>query len=181
MIFIIPILWLAFVSYWIASSGWSKKNAYVSGDWVYRLFRMTRILPIIAVLQIWLLATDRQHANESNLVLGIIICVAGMSLAILSRRHLGKNWNFAPAIKEDQELITTGPYSIIRHPMYTGMLAAMFGAALVYGWLWLAAAVLFSITFTHKLKAEQKLMHTQFGEKYSAYMHRTKALIPFIW
>jgi protein-S-isoprenylcysteine O-methyltransferase Ste14 len=82
--------------------------------------------------------------------------------------------------KENPELVTSGPYAYVRHPIYTGMLIAMLGSAIGESAFWLIPLILFGLYFVHSARIEEKLMIEQFPEQYSRYMQRTKMLFPFI-
>lgn len=115
--------------------------------------------------------------------LGVLLCAAGLALAIWARSILGRNWSGFVVIKEDHELIQSGPYKVVRHPLYTGLILALIGtdlallptergAALVLVWL---------IAFYIKARAEERILIQEFGEQYSRYKKRvTAALIPFL-
>jgi len=109
------------------------------------------------------------------------LTAAGLLMAAWARRYLGTNWSSTVTIKEGHELVTAGPYAIVRHPIYTGLILAFVGAALAIGeWRAVLAAVLGVIAFWRKLSLEERWMREQFGERYQAYSRRVPALIPFI-
>jgi protein-S-isoprenylcysteine O-methyltransferase Ste14 len=84
-------------------------------------------------------------------------------------------------LKEGHELIISGPYARVRHPIYTGLLLAFIGSAMAIGeWRAVLAFALASLAFWRKLRLEERLMHEQFGENYQAYCQRVPALIPFV-
>ena len=105
----------------------------------------------------------------------------GITLAIWARRHLGRNWGMPMSLKEEPELVTSGPYKYIRNPIYSGMLLALLGTGLVLGLPWLVAFVACSIYFIYSSKVEEKIMAEQFPQTYPEYKKRTKMLIPFVW
>jgi protein-S-isoprenylcysteine O-methyltransferase Ste14 len=86
-----------------------------------------------------------------------------------------------PSVQENHELVTSGPYHFVRHPIYTGMLVALFGSALVGGTLWLLYFVAVCAMFVWRVGVEEKFMTETFPQKYPEYKKRTKALIPFMW
>ena len=84
-------------------------------------------------------------------------------------------------VKEGHELITSGPYALVRHPIYTGLLLAIVGCALARGeWRGLLAIALVFVVLWRKLKLEEKWMRVQFGESYETYSRKVPALVPFI-
>lgn len=85
------------------------------------------------------------------------------------------------SLKQGHELVTTGPYRVIRHPIYSGILTAMLGSGLVAGGFWLVLFVIAAAFFIFSAKTEEGLMTPQFPETYPEYKKSTHALIPFVW
>jgi protein-S-isoprenylcysteine O-methyltransferase Ste14 len=112
---------------------------------------------------------------------GVLLCAGGMALLVWARQRLGRNWSQTVSAKEDHELVTSGPYALVRHPMYTGGLIACFGSAIVVGGPFIFLLVILGALFLWRVGAEDKLMEQQFPNEYPDYKKRTKALIPFIW
>lgn len=85
-------------------------------------------------------------------------------------------------MKEGHELVTTGPYAILRHPIYSGLLLALVGSAIAVGeWRAVLAVALALLYFVPKLRLEERWMRQEFGEAYRVYCERTRALVPFVW
>lgn len=82
--------------------------------------------------------------------------------------------------KQDPELVTTGPYQYIRHPIYTGILLGTLGSAIDVSTYWLIVFIIFAFYFIYSAVVEEKLMMKQFPQVYPAYKKKTKMLIPFI-
>jgi protein-S-isoprenylcysteine O-methyltransferase len=114
-------------------------------------------------------------------IIGLILCATGMVILVLGRRYLGRNWSQTVAVKKDHELVTTGPYRYIRHPMYAGGLLASIGSAIVAGGAWIFLLVILGSLFLWRVGAEDRLMAKQFPNEFPDYQKRTKALIPFVW
>ena len=113
---------------------------------------------------------------------GIGLTLAGLLFACWARIFIGRNWSSAVTVKQNHELIRTGPYGIVRHPIYTGLLLAMLGTAIVISEVrGLIALALATISFWLKLQVEEQFMTGQFGAEYTAYKRDVKALVPFIW
>lgn len=119
--------------------------------------------------------------NPGLSTIGIFLCVAGMAFLVWARQSLGKNWSQTVAAKVGHELVTTGPYRYVRHPMYAGGLLASLGSALVRGGAWVFLLVILGSLFLWRVGAEDKLMARQFPNEFPAYKKRRKALIPFLW
>jgi len=91
------------------------------------------------------------------------------------------NWSQAVTLKEDHELITSGPYALVRHPIYTGLLIAFAGSAIARGeWRGLLAVALVFVALWRKLKLEERWMRSHFGEAYETYSRRVSALLPYV-
>jgi protein-S-isoprenylcysteine O-methyltransferase Ste14 len=114
---------------------------------------------------------------------GLVVDLVGVGFAIWARLALGTNWSgMIMTLKQGHELVQTGPYAIVRHPIYAGMLLAMAGTALTIGtlggYLGLAAGV---VALMIRVSIEENLMSDQFRETHTAYRRRTKKLIPLVW
>jgi len=119
--------------------------------------------------------------NPIASVVGVILCVGGTVLLVWARQKLDRNWSQTVSAKEGHELVTSGPYRCIRHPMYAGGLVAAIGSAIVCGGAWIFLLILLSALFLWRVGAEDKLMAQQFPNEYPEYRRRTKKLIPFVW
>ncbi len=114
-------------------------------------------------------------------LLGLAVAIAGFAFAIWARVHLGSNWSGRVTIKQNHTLIQSGPYGYVRHPIYTGLIAAILGTALVFGeWRDLFALALAVASSWYKLGLEEKWMAETFGPAYADYRGRVAALIPFL-
>ena len=122
-----------------------------------------------------LTATVGSHA------LGVILVATGLGFAAWARVHLGRNWSGVVTLKGGHELITSGPYALMRHPIYTGLLTMFVATVIVLGHVAGIIGMPFVFaSFWIKLRYEEKLMLKQFPEHYAAYQKRVKRIIPFI-
>ena len=186
---VIIVAWAAFILYWIFSAFGVKKDITAGNPWVRWGFLRLVIAIALAIIISQNLLGIRHIAGDGlifwhnpalNLV-GAIFTAAGVAFAIWARWHLGRNWSPHPAIKEHHELVTSGPYRFVRHPIYTGMLLAALGSAFAIGWPWVIVFIIVSIVFVWRIHTEERFMMQLFPDQYPAYRARTKALIPFIW
>ena len=115
-------------------------------------------------------------------VSGCLIAVAGAALVYRSRAELGPAWSFVPKANHGTGLVTTGPYRLVRPPIYLGLALFAMGAALAFGNWPALLIVLFGIvpTFAWRARAEEKLLSRTFGECYVIYRQRTKLIIPHL-
>lgn len=174
--------WLAFLGYWLLSAFTVKATAErqsFSSSLSYRI-------PLL--IGGYLLAAFRhphlsQPVTPHTLVtawVGAAVCVAGLGVAIWSRWKLGGNWSSDVRYKEGHELVQTGPYRFVRHPIYSGILLMCLGPAIQFGLLhyWLGVLVI-GLGLWIKLQQEETVMLRHFPE-YAGYRQRVKALVPFV-
>lgn len=110
---------------------------------------------------------------------GIAVTAAGLLFSIWARAHLGRNWSGTVTVKVGHELIRSGPYRWVRHPIYSGMILAMLGTAINRGQLrGVIAVILLWLGFTIKSRIEERMMTTTFGPEYEEYHRSTGAIIP---
>jgi isoprenylcysteine carboxyl methyltransferase (ICMT) family protein YpbQ len=178
---IIAGLWLLFVLYWGIAAVGIKRSAG-GPRWIG--LRIALILLIIALLQFRalrrVLAEAQRLVGNSHVlgVIGVALCLLGFALAFSARYHLGRNWGPPMSRKEQPELITSGPYAFIRHPIYAGLILAMLGSAIAVSLLWVLLLVLAGAYFIYSARREEALMARLFPEQYPAYRARTGMLMP---
>jgi protein-S-isoprenylcysteine O-methyltransferase Ste14 len=114
-------------------------------------------------------------------IAGLAVTAAGITFAVWARLHLGKNWSAQPAVREHHTLIRTGPYAIVRHPIYTGILTGILGTAIASGtaFAFITLGVVIIVLIV-KLRIEEQFMIGEFGEEYERYRHEVKALVPWV-
>jgi protein-S-isoprenylcysteine O-methyltransferase len=113
---------------------------------------------------------------------GVALTAAGIALAIWARFLLGRNWSATVTVKQGHTLVRKGPYAIVRHPIYSGLILAALGTALAFGAAagFLASPIL-AIGWRLKSRREEQFMRAEFGADYLQYSSRVKALIPYLW
>jgi protein-S-isoprenylcysteine O-methyltransferase Ste14 len=130
---ILTIAWLLFVAYWWISAMGVKKNVRRRSLRREVGIRILALAVIVALVRFpgsrAFLARASPAVNSTQAGAGLILCLAGFALAVWARLHLGRNWGMPMTFKEGHDLVTGGPYRYIRHPIYTGMLLAVFGTA----------------------------------------------------
>jgi protein-S-isoprenylcysteine O-methyltransferase Ste14 len=184
---IIAICWLILLGCWLVMAFDTKKSVR-KGSW--RTGAYVRLAVLIALVLILRFPEGRhllRHARYTFLfpgplvrAIGVAICALGVALAIWARVYLGRNWGMPRSLKENPELVTNGPYAVIRHPIYSGILAAVLGSALAESGLWLLPFVLFCAYFIYSATREEKNMTRQFPGAYPDYKKRTWMIIPFV-
>jgi protein-S-isoprenylcysteine O-methyltransferase Ste14 len=177
--------WLVFFLYW-AISALSSKVAKKSESNAERLQRMIPLAVAYSLLFYqgtsfgWL--GKRFVADTSAAaVIGVSLTAAGVAFAIWARWHLGANWSAIVSIRERHELIRSGPYRRVRHPIYTGMLLAMAGTALVLGEVrGLLASAITLFAFYSKARKEEAWLTREFGENFETHAKQTGMFLPKI-
>ena len=171
--------WAAFWLYWLVAA-FSVKRGRVLWS---RELRIRAVIVVIVILLIrvrafrgYALNTDPWRAG-----LGLVLFAAGLGFAIWARVHIGRNWGRPMTQKDEPELVTSGPYHLVRHPIYSGFLAAGVGTAVALSWTWLIAVVLAGVYFVYSATVEERYLSEQLPDTYPAYKRTTKMLVPFIF
>jgi protein-S-isoprenylcysteine O-methyltransferase Ste14 len=140
------------------------------------------ILPLVAIFTSFLSFAD-YPLHPVALAIGTVVLCLGIWLFYRSHADLGKNWSISLEIRENHQLVTSGVYRLIRHPMYTAIfLTALAQALLLSNWLAGPSCFLaFLVMFALRIGREETMMLNKFGEAYGDYMNRTKRLIPHLW
>jgi protein-S-isoprenylcysteine O-methyltransferase Ste14 len=171
--------WVAFWIYWLAMSLGVK-----TGQTSWTRFAGVRVAAVLIVLLLVRLRVFKGHSATTHDAwlegIGLAVFVLGLALAIWARVYLGRNWGMPMSQKDDPELVTTGPYSSVRHPIYSGIILAMIGTTIAVSLYWLVAVVLLGAYFLVSATVEERLMARQFPDTYPEYKRSTKMLIPFI-
>jgi protein-S-isoprenylcysteine O-methyltransferase Ste14 len=176
-------LWTLFGLYWIVSAFKLKKTKRRE-SWSQR-FRY--VLPLLAAF--CLLSRPEAHygwlgarfvpASDSAGWVGVALTAAGVAIAIWARWHLGANWSGVVTLKEGHELIRTGPYRTIRHPIYTGILLALLGTAVAVGEVrGLLALAIAWLSFYIKARREESFLTQEFGPGFAEHRRHTGMFLP---
>ena len=173
-------LWLVFFVVWLAAAIGVKRNIARRPWWVGVPVRLTFLVIAIFFLSRWVRGGLPFRPQALQAPLGTILCAVGISYAIWARVVIGRNWGMPMTLKAGHELVTTGPYAQVRHPIYAGTLLAMIGSVLVLSPWWLLILVVNGAQFVYAARKEEKLMLRTFPDEYAAYMRRTWMLIPFV-
>ena len=189
--YVIICCWVIFGLYWFISSSSVKSTqetrGWLAGNWhgifllIGGLFLSN--LPFLAKVGVSI-SSLTILLIPSSIVINVVIivfAVTGLIVALIARRTLAGNWSRAVAFKEDHELITTGLYHYVRHPIYTGVLLMILATALSVGTLSAGIGfVIIVLGLWFKLRAEEEILTKHFPKEYSVYKDRTKALIPYV-
>lgn len=183
-------LWVILVAYWCLAARSVKRHAGTRWIWWREIAVRLGFFALVAqLLQFTFvgnalpLPNARLYALNASAprgLVGFLVSGLGIGLAILARARLARLWGAPIASKENPELVTTGPYAFVRHPIYSGTLLAMVGSAIGQSALWLLPLMVYGPNFILSARREEKLLLERFPERYRAYMKRTKMLLPFV-
>lgn len=171
--------WAAFWLYWLIAAFRTKRGRV---PWSREL-RIRAVL-IVAILVLVRSGTFRRNHLTSDswrAAAGLLLFTVGLGLAIWARVHIGRNWGTPMTEKDDPELVTSGPYRLIRHPIYSGILLAGVGTAVGLNWLWLIVVVLAAAYFGYSATVEERFLTGRFPDDYPPYVRSTKMLVPWVF
>lgn len=180
---IIPALWLAWLLYWFIAGRDVKATTRRESP----ASRASHIVPlIVGALLLWMpqlpgnfLGAKIVPPSTTLFFIGAAIVAAGLAFTVWARVCLGRNWSGTVTVKEDHELVRSGPYRYVRHPIYTGLLLAFVGCAIALDeWRGLLAIAIMYAALWRKLKLEERWMVEQFGDAYLRFRSEVPALIP---
>lgn len=182
--YLFGVLWIAFLVYWQVMAMGAKTTQRLEpvASRALRVIMFGAAIVLMSFplrpewlnLQLW-------PQSFATFWIGASLTLAGLLFSVWARVHLGRNWSRSVTIKEDHELIVSGPYALVRHPIYTGLFLAFIGTDLAVGQLRAVLAfVLIAVSIGYKLRLEEQWMREQFGAKYETYSGRVKALVPHV-
>jgi protein-S-isoprenylcysteine O-methyltransferase Ste14 len=178
--------WVGFVLYWVVSAFFASRAAKRQSPASRALTLLFGAIPFFLLFtgdHLWGPLTRRFVPDTRAVaVAGVALTYAGLGLAVWARVIIGRNWSAAVTIKHGHRLVSTGPYSVVRHPIYSGLLVGLLGTALDLGETrGLVAVALAFVIWLVKSRTEERFMIERFGEEYENYRRRTHALVPFIF
>ena len=176
-------MWALLGVYWIIGAAGTKKTEVTEA----RPSRLLRLLLLAVMFTLLLTGRFRFGALAWRFVpeypwtrwAGIFITATGIALAAWARHHLGANWSDKVALKIDHQLIRSGPYAFLRHPIYSGVLLAVAGTALAVGeWRGIVVLVVMTVNYWFKAAREDRILSGKFGDAFEEYRRRAGFLMP---
>jgi protein-S-isoprenylcysteine O-methyltransferase Ste14 len=178
-------LWVAWALYWLIAAAGNKptlRRESVASRLTYMLALVAGALLLAWHRSRWGEALDLHLWPPAALpcCIGLMVLAAGLAFSVWARVHLGRNWSGNVTVKEGHELIRSGPYRYVRHPIYTGILAGALGTAMCAGTLRAALGLtIITAAFVVKLRAEERFMRQTFPGQYRKFSEEVPALVPF--
>jgi protein-S-isoprenylcysteine O-methyltransferase Ste14 len=182
---VILAMWAAWALYWLISA----RNVKSARRRESPRSRLAHVVPLSlgGVLIAWharipwpWLAARLWPRSFTVYCIGVAMLAAGLAFAVWARVHLGRNWSGTVTIKEGHELIRSGPYAWVRHPIYTGLLTAVLGTAVASGSVHAALGFLIIVAaLLRKVRIEEAFLGETFPDEYQRYRAQVPALIPF--
>jgi protein-S-isoprenylcysteine O-methyltransferase Ste14 len=171
--------WAAFWIYWLAAA-FSMKRGRVAWS---RELRIRAVILVLAIVLIRFGAFRHQSLNSDpwRAAIGLLVFAVGLGFAIWARVSIGRNWGTPMSQKNEPELVNSGPYRLVRHPIYSGILVAGVGTAVALNWAWLIAVALAGVYFVYSATVEERNLAKQFPDTYPGYRRSTKMFVPFIF
>ncbi len=180
----VGLCWIVLMAYWLLAARSAKGTLRPAPRWSGPGARIALVAVVVAIAGLLHahgrgqpILGERSAALE---VLGMLLCATGVALAIWARVHIGRNWGMPMSLREGHELVTSGPYARVRHPIYSGVLLTMLGSALAVDAGWLVAFAVFGAYFYASARTEERDLCAQFPAAYPEYRRCTKRLIPFV-
>jgi protein-S-isoprenylcysteine O-methyltransferase Ste14 len=170
--------WGAFWLYWLVAA-FSVKRGRVSWSRELRI-RAVIVVIVIVLTRFGVFRGDDLNTDPWRAGLGLVLFAFGLGFALWARAHIGRNWGGPMTQKDEPELVTSGPYHLVRHPIYSGIVVGGVGTAVALSWTWLIAAVLAGVYFLYSATVEERYLTEHFPDTYPAYKRSTKMFVPFI-
>ncbi len=172
----IDVVWIVFWIYWLTSAFGVKE-----GRASRRRIPLNGVTALSVVLLVRVLRDGSLAVHSPVLgAIGAVVFACGIALAVWSRIQLGRNWGMPMTQKAEPELVTSGPYRFVRHPIYSGLLAGLLGTALATNLIGLIVVAILGAYFYYCASVEEKNLTATFPTSYPAYRAGTKMLIPFV-
>ena len=170
--------WAAFWLYWIGAA-FSTKRGRVPWSRELRI-RVVILAAVIVLVRSGAFRGHGVHSDPLRAGIGLVLFFLGLAFAVWARVHIGRNWGTPMTQKNEPELVTSGPYRLVRHPIYSGILLGGAATAIALSWFWLVPAALAGVYFIYSATVEERFMAEQFPDAYPAYRRSTKMLVPFV-
>src|SRR5579884_1328397 len=182
---LLALIWLAWVVSWVVAAFWSgrtKTHVATWDSWVYRLPILIGAILLMPLTARIVGAEPLYHVGTLGTYLLALVTVGGISFTWWARIHLGRFWSNAITHKEDHRIIDTGPYGMVRHPIYTGQIVGMIATGIAIGnWAAILGTLLIPFGEWQKARMEERFLSVELGqEAYRNYSRRVPMIVPFL-
>ena len=175
----VGVVWAAFWLYWLVAAVSMKRGRI---PWSRELgIRAVLAVAVIVLMRSGVFRDGALNTDAWLAAVGLALLALGLGFAVWARLHIGRNWGVPMTQKVEPELVTSGPYRLVRHPIYSGILVAGIGTAVALDTGWLVAVGLAAIYFVYSATVEERFLTGQFPDAYPAYKRSTNMLVPFIF
>jgi protein-S-isoprenylcysteine O-methyltransferase Ste14 len=183
---ILMALWGAIFVLWAISRFASKRTVATQDDWrggaAVRLVSLGWLLTFSRGLHLGPLSSRFVPDTPETAYGGLALTIVGLVFAVWARVYIGRDWSAAVTLQEGHKIVRTGPYAIVRHPIYSGFMLATLGTAIALGPIaGFVGTALVMGAWGYKSRMEEKFLVEHFGAEYEQYRHDVKGLIPFVW
>jgi protein-S-isoprenylcysteine O-methyltransferase Ste14 len=173
--------WAVFWLYWLVAALATNRGRVTSSRWL-----RSRVLIVVVVVVLTRVGAFHHHGHGIahdpwRDAVGLVLFALGLGFAVRARVVIGGNWGTPMTRKLEPELVTSGPYRLVRHPIYSGILAAGVGTAVALGWPWLVVVALAGVYFVYSATVEERYMTERFPDAYPPYKRSSKMLVPFVF
>lgn len=170
--------WTAFWLYWFAAARSATRGRTLWSREV--LIRVIVVAVAVVAARLGAFHGHLSHTGPLRSAVGLALFATGLLFAVWARLHIGRNWGTPMTQKKNPELVTSGPYRLVRHPIYSGILLAGVGTSVALGWRILVLFGLSAIYFVYAATVEEKFLTEQFPSAYPAYKRSSKMLVPYV-
>jgi protein-S-isoprenylcysteine O-methyltransferase Ste14 len=182
---LLSLIWLAWVVSWVAASFWSgrtKTHVPTVDSWAYQLPVVLGSIMLLPITERILGARQLWHLGNGGTYVIAVIVALGLCFTWWGRIHLGRLWSNSITQKEDHRIVDTGPYALVRHPIYTGQIIGLLASGLAIAtWTAMLGVVLISLGEWQKARMEERFLSVELGtEAYATYCRRVPMIVPFL-
>lgn len=177
--YVISAGWAVFWIFWLGAAFDVKAGR--RGLTRFAGFRVGILLIVLLLLRLRVFSMRATTVDPWLQGIGVALFLLGLALAVWARLYLGRNWGMPMSEKAEPELVRTGPYRSIRHPIYSGILLALVGTAVAVSLYWLMGVAVLGAYFAYSALIEERNMTRLLPDQYPDYKRSTRMLVPFIF
>jgi protein-S-isoprenylcysteine O-methyltransferase Ste14 len=182
---LLSLIWLGWVISWVTASFWSgrtKTHVSTLDSWIYRLPILLGAIMLMPPTERLFGAKQLYHPGDVGIYVVAVVVLLGIAFAWWARIHLGRLWSNAITHKEDHRIVDTGPYAVVRHPIYTGQIIGLLASGIAIAtWTAMVGVLLISFGEWQKARMEERFLTAELGaDAYGPYCRRVPMIVPFL-